>query len=148
MLRKLLDNYKFTGLAITGVRKEESLRRSEYDELSEGDLLPPPMLTHRGGGSRSPEKECNVTLSSLNREKTSYEKRIAEINMMIKKLFEQSVVGGLSSERFIAMTKDYETEQETLKGKLSEINVKLSEISVNNNNIDRFILLQQEDPHF
>lgn len=36
LLRKLTGNYNFTGMAFTGVRAAESLTRSEYDTISEG----------------------------------------------------------------------------------------------------------------
>lgn len=37
LLRELTDNYNFTGMAFTGVRAEESLTRSEYEPVSEGE---------------------------------------------------------------------------------------------------------------
>jgi len=36
LLRELTGNHKFTGMAFTGVRAAESLSRSEYDSISEG----------------------------------------------------------------------------------------------------------------
>ena len=36
LLRKLMQNPSFTGMAFTGIRAEESASRSEYDDISEG----------------------------------------------------------------------------------------------------------------
>lgn len=98
--------------------------------------------------SRKAEKETSVNISFLSHEKNSCEKRIAEIDLMIKKLFEQSVMGGLSSERFASMTADYEAEQNELKKKLHDISLKLSEVDTQNNNIDRFIAVAKKYADF
>ena len=98
--------------------------------------------------SRKAEKETSVNISFLSHEKSSCEKRIAEIDLMIKKLFEQSVMGGLSSERFASMTADYEAEQIELKKKLHDISLKLSEVDTQNNNIDRFIAVAKKYADF
>lgn len=37
LLRKITGNYNFTGMAFTGVRAEESVARSEYESVSEGE---------------------------------------------------------------------------------------------------------------
>lgn len=94
------------------------------------------------------EKRADVNSNSLSREKQSCEKRIAEIDRMIKKLFEQSVNGGLTQERFTSLTADYETEQAELKKKLSGINEKLNSLDTTNKDIDRFIAVAKKYADF
>jgi len=54
------------------------------------------------------------------------EKRLAEISLIIKRLYEDSVIGKLTDERFIEMSRDYEAESANLKIKLSEAQKALS----------------------
>ncbi len=48
------------------------------------------------------------------------EKRLAEISLIIKRLYEDSVIGKLTDERFCEMSKDYEAESADLKIRLCE----------------------------
>lgn len=98
--------------------------------------------------SKKAEKQANLNSSALNREKLSCEKRIAEIDRMIKKLFEQSVTGGLTQERFASLTADYEAEQSELKKKLYDIKEKLGSLDTQNKDIDRFIAVAKKYADF
>lgn len=98
--------------------------------------------------SRKAEKEHSVNFAALTKEKGACEKRISEIDMIIKKLFEQSVIGGLTSERFALMTSEYETEQIGLKNRLANISIKLNEFDSQNKNIDRFIAVAKKYADF
>jgi len=51
---------------------------------------------------------------------TRSEKRIAELDLIIKHLYEDSVTGKLSDERFIKLSREYELEQDNLKA-MSEV---------------------------
>lgn len=96
----------------------------------------------------SSEKKSNINHASLIKEKTACEKRISEIDLMIKKLFEQSVHGSLSSERFSSLTADYESEQKGLKERFAEINRKLSKFDETGKSIDRFIAVAKRYADF
>lgn len=48
-------------------------------------------------------------------------RRITEIDTIIKRLYEDNVVGKLSDERFAKMNADYELEQKTLEGSVAEL---------------------------
>ena len=50
-----------------------------------------------------------------------YEKRIAELDKLFKRLYEDNVSGKISDERFEMMSKGYEDEQAELKVKISEL---------------------------
>lgn len=98
--------------------------------------------------SKKAEKQANLNSAALTREKISCEKRIAEIDRMIKKLFEQSVTGGLTQERFTSLTADYEAEQSELKKKLYDIKEKLGNLDTQNKDIDRFIAVAKKYADF
>lgn len=53
------------------------------------------------------------------------EKRIAEIDSMIMKLFEQNALGKISDERFEKMSSAYESEQKELAQKRDELRTKI-----------------------
>ncbi|MDE7288144.1 MAG: hypothetical protein K2N71_01400 [Oscillospiraceae bacterium] len=50
-----------------------------------------------------------------------YEKRVAELDKLFTRLYEDNVSGKISDERFEIMSKGYEGEQEDLKAKISEL---------------------------
>ena len=58
---------------------------------------------------------------------SKYNKRISELDIIIKRLYEDSVLGNISSDRFYALSKDYEAEQAELKSLVDEINAKCAE---------------------
>lgn len=97
---------------------------------------------------KNSEKSNRINHGSLIKEKAACKKRIGEIDLMIKKLFEQSVTGGLSSERFSTLTADYENEQKALKEKLADLTKKLSELDETDKSIDRFIAVAKRFADF
>lgn len=97
---------------------------------------------------KNSEKSNRINHGSLVKEKSTCKKRIDEIDLMIKKLFEQSVTGGLSSERFSTLTADYENEQKALKKKLADLTKKLSELDETDKSIDRFIAVAKRFADF
>lgn len=97
---------------------------------------------------KNSEKSNNINHGSLIKEKAACEKRISEIDMMIKKLFEQSVIGSLTSERFSALAANYENEQKNLKEKLADLTQKLSELNETDKGIDRFIVVAKRYADF
>ncbi len=50
-----------------------------------------------------------------------YEKRVAELDKLFTRLYEDNVSGKISDERFEMMSKGYEAEQADLKAKISEL---------------------------
>ena len=70
--------------------------------------------------------------------------RIAEIDTIIKKLFEQNVAGKLSNERFNTMLQEYEAEQEDLKAQADSIERVLSVAQQQTSNTDKFLELVQK----
>ena len=58
-------------------------------------------------------------------------KRIKEIDRNISSLFEKNVIGVISDERFMTMTADYESEQNTLKKSIAEAEEQLAKAEQN-----------------
>ena len=54
------------------------------------------------------------------------EKRIAELSAIFKRLYEDSVTGRISDERFTELSADYEAEQRELKERAAAIQAELS----------------------
>ena len=95
----------------------------------------------------SAESRSDYDTELLNKEKLQHDKRIAELDNIIKKLFEQLAVGNLTDERFRTLTVDYEAEQSKLKKRCEEISTKLNEFSSQSNDIDRFIAVVKKYNH-
>lgn len=60
-------------------------------------------------------------LTAKRREFEKAKKRIAEIDKLIQRIYEDNVIGKLSDERFATLSNTYETEQKELKEKLPEM---------------------------
>ena len=95
----------------------------------------------------SAESRNDYDTELLKKEKLQHDKRIAELDNIIKKLFEQLAVGNLTDERFRTLTADYEAEQSKLKKRCEEISTKLNEFSSQSNDIDRFIAVVKKYSH-
>ncbi len=62
----------------------------------------------------------------LTKEKNKIEKRLSTIAKIVKKLYEDYIVGNLSSHNYQSMLMDYQKEQNELNAQLEEINTKLN----------------------
>jgi antitoxin component YwqK of YwqJK toxin-antitoxin module len=68
-------------------------------------------------------------------------KRFAELDLIIKRLYEDNVLGKISDERFMILTKSYEKEQSDLKETLEALDEQLAEIEIQNLNSYQFTSL-------
>lgn len=75
----------------------------------------------------------------LDKELEKLKKREEELDIIFKKLFEQSALGMITDERFITMTAGYETEQQELSEKIMALQSQLDEQKALNNNTKRFL---------
>lgn len=80
-------------------------------------------------------------LKKFVKEKQKCEKRIQELDTLIRKLFEQSILGTLTSERLSILASGYEAEQAELKITLAELNEKIDSADRKKCNADRFIAI-------
>ena len=67
------------------------------------------------------------------------EKRIAELSAIFKRLYEDSVTGRISDERFAEMSADYEAEQRQLKERATELQGELSKAQEATVNAGKFM---------
>lgn len=67
------------------------------------------------------------------------EKRITELSAIFKRLYEDSVAGRITDERFTELSADYEMEQKQLKDRAVELEAELSKAQEATANADRFL---------
>ena len=70
---------------------------------------------------------------------TKAEKRIAELDVIIKRLYEDNVTGKLTDERFIKLSRDYEREQDEQKAMIDTTRRELKEQERSRTNVKSFI---------
>lgn len=66
-------------------------------------------------------------------------KRVSELDTIIKRLYEDNVLGKLSDERFITLSKDYEFEQTNLNQEVTSLESQLSKQKEETENIQKFL---------
>ena len=67
------------------------------------------------------------------------QKRIKELDKVIRCLYEDRVVGRITPERYDALAADYEDEQRSLKEKLNEIEQQINQANVQEQYVQEFI---------
>ena len=83
------------------------------------------------------ESEVKAVKKRLSRE----QKRIKELNTLIKKIYEDNVNGKLSDKQFEMLLADYETEQSELELSVDALEKALNDYQDNADNVDKFIEL-------
>lgn len=78
-------------------------------------------------------------LAAKRRELEKAQKRIAEIDILIQKIYEDNVSGKLSDERYMTLSKSYEGEQQTLKAAVPEMQAYLETETDKTVNLQQFI---------
>jgi hypothetical protein len=72
------------------------------------------------------------------------EKRIAELDTLFKKTYEDFSAGRLNEKRFALLSADYETEQETLEKQTAELKAELEQFDSDGLRADKFIELARQ----
>lgn len=85
------------------------------------------------------EAEAERFYKAAEREKQQLEKRIKELDNIIRCLYEDRVCGRITPERYDKMASGYEQEQTTLKEKLIAVNNGISEMDMRDSCIREFI---------
>lgn len=67
------------------------------------------------------------------------EKRIAELDVIFKRIYEDNISGKLSDDRFIKLSRDYEQEQEQLKAVVETLGREVKQQEQKKTNIRKFI---------
>lgn len=90
------------------------------------------------------EEAAKDTKRKLNKDR----KRIAELDTIIKKLYESFAVGRISEERFDALLKEYEDEQKSLTSSVSEMETQVSSYEEDTARAEQFLLLAKKYTDF
>ncbi len=75
-------------------------------------------------------------------------KRVAELDNIIKKLYESFAVGRISEERFDILIKEYEAKQKTLQASVSEAENQLEVFEKDTANVEQFLELAKKYTDF
>lgn len=87
------------------------------------------------------ERKANRKQETAKAEQRKTEARIAEINGIIKRLYEDNLSGKITDERFSILCKDYEAEQKELKEKTKRLQESLQTEKETEENLNKFIRL-------
>ena len=77
--------------------------------------------------------------NQLSKELVKLRKRDSELDIIIKKLFEQNALGVVSDERFATMAVGYEAEQKEVRAKTTQLQNQLDEQEAANDNTMKFL---------
>ena len=84
-------------------------------------------------------KERNRGLAKKRRLLSESEKRITELDMIFKRLYEDNISGKLTDERFHKLSTDYEAEQAGLQAQAAILREEIEETEIKSANVDRFL---------
>jgi hypothetical protein len=76
------------------------------------------------------------------------ERRIAELNILFRKVYEDNAIGKLSDERFEIMSRDYEREQAELRVQSAELQAQLDVYEQDSQSVEKFLALAKKYPDF
>lgn len=119
-----------TDLLTAGVTS--NLRQiTEYASRHESKFVKLLIQQNEDGG----KKKSNARRKEIE----TVEKRISELSAIFKRLYEDSVCGKISDERFTELSADYEQEQKELKVRLSELQAEQGKAAEATSNAERFM---------
>ena len=75
-------------------------------------------------------------------------RRVTELDTLIQKIYEDKVAGTLTEKRFAVLSKQYETEQETLETRIAETEKELAQFAEDGAKADKFIALVRKYTDF
>lgn len=87
------------------------------------------------------EKELAKELRQSQKEYEQAQARIADIDKIIRKLYEDNVMGKIPEERFYKMSAEYEAEQKALEERISKLKHTIDTANEQSLNTDRFLAL-------
>jgi len=88
------------------------------------------------------------TAKAYKRNLTKAQKRVAELNTLIRKIYEDNVSGKLTDKRFELLSAEYEAEQEELEKSIIETQAALDSFNADSMRADRFIELTKRYKDF
>lgn len=115
-------------LLLDGIRRVTAFARNFEEEFVE-------MVTKK---TRS---ELDKSMRDSKRELEQAQARIAKLDEIIQRLYEDNIEGKISDERFAKMTANYEAEQQTLEKRVTELKSIMTEEKESALNVDHFLTL-------
>jgi site-specific DNA recombinase len=115
-------------LLLDGIRRVTAFARDCEEEFVE-------MVTKK---TRS---EFDKSMRDSRRELEQAQARIAKLDEIIQRLYEDNIEGKISDERFTKMTANYEAEQQTLEKRVTELKSIMTEEKESALNVDHFLSL-------
>lgn len=88
------------------------------------------------------------TAKAYKRNLTKAQKRVAELNTLIRKIYEDNVNGKLTDKRFELLSREYEAEQEELEKSITETQAALDSFTADSMRADKFIELTKRYKDF
>ena len=79
------------------------------------------------------------TAKSYRKRITKEQRRVAELNTLIQKIYEDKVSGSLTSKRFEILSAEYENEQTELEGSIARLQAELDAFNTDTVRVDKFI---------
>lgn len=116
------------GLPIKCIRTHASLAAADKEKYTE-------YLMHLS------EQEWNGERASYQKEADGCQKRMSELDAILKKLYEDRVFGIISDERYLAMSADYEAELKKMKDRYYELQGMLDTFTKQNQDVKKFAKL-------
>ena len=104
---------------------------TSYAAKHESKFMKLLMAQNEDGGKRKD--------AAQRKELAAAEKRIAELSAIFKRLYEDSVSGRISDERFMELSADYEQEQTALKARIAEIQAEQGRAREAAANVEKFM---------
>ena len=89
--------------------------------------------------TKNNEKTLNKQLCDCTKEMEQSMQRIAKLDTIIQRLYEDNIEGKISDERFAKMTTTYEQEQKDLEAKVTILQETISKLKGQQLNIDSFL---------
>ena len=115
-------------LLLDGIRRVTAFARNFEEEFVE-------MVTKK---TRS---ELDKSMRDSKRELEQAQARIAKLDEIIQRLYEDNIEGKISDERFAKMTANYEAEQQALEKRVTELKSIMTEDKESALNVDHFLSL-------
>lgn len=115
-------------LLLDGIRRVTAFARNFEEEFVE-------MVTKK---TRS---ELDKSMRDSKRELEQAQARIAKLDEIIQRLYEDNIGGKISDERFAKMTANYEAEQQALEKRVTELKSIMTEDKESTLNVDHFLSL-------
>ena len=85
------------------------------------------------------QMDSEEAIKSQRKKLAQHEKRLAELDRLFMRLYEDNVAGKVSDERYIAMSASYEDEQAALKAEVTALQQEIEAQSTQAENLERFI---------